>query len=413
MKRTFRKVIIFLLAFLLISCGKQNNTINVTDEGNVVVSRNVYISEVKGSASVTHSAGDMIDAYEGMGLNDGDDVVVSSGSTLTLDIDSDKHLFADENTHFCVSVEGSEGNTKTIIHLIEGSVLCDINEKLKDGEIFDIQTSSSTLSVRGTVFRVCLLQGKDNSVFNLVEVYDGKVLSNLENSEDSLSLEPGQCALIRENNNDDSKTASFVLAEDIDANFISETGLNISLDQTEDGKKGTFKLSLDNASTETLSRLVAIIDEGTELAVEKEQIQEVKEKIETKKEEPVKAQEKEEVKIEKEEKAEESKAKVETNCNHLNYEKILVDNGSCIREGKIHEVCKDCGYVTVINTGLNPYVHERQTTYYDAPSCTSSYRLQYILCDDCGAIIDEQWAGPHVDRDGDSICDECGASLSN
>ena len=53
-----------------------------------------------------------------MSLNDGDDVVVSSGSTLTLDIDSDKHLFADENTHFCVTVEGSEGNTKTIIHLI-------------------------------------------------------------------------------------------------------------------------------------------------------------------------------------------------------------------------------------------------------------------------------------------------------
>ena len=412
MKRTFRKVIIFLLAFLLISCGKQNNTINVTDEGNVVVSRNVYISEVKGSASVTHSAGDMIDAYEGMGLNDGDDVVVSSGSTLTLDIDSDKHLFADENTHFCVSVEGSEGNTKTIIRLIEGSVLCDINEKLKEAEIFNVQTSTSTLSVRGTVFRVCLLQGKDNSVFDLVEVYDGNVLSNLDNSEESLSLEPGQCALIRENNNDDNKKASFVLAEDIDAEFVKETGLNISLDQAEGGEKGTFKLSLDNASVETLSRLATIIDEGTELAVEKEEIQEVKEKIEAQKEEPVKIENKEEVKIE-EKKEEKKEAKEEVKCDHLNYQKEIVDSGSCIREGKIHEICQDCGHVTVTNTGLNPYNHEHVTTYYDAPSCTDRFRQEYKRCDDCGTIFDEVWTGPHNDRDGDSICDQCGTSLSN
>ena len=293
--------------------------------------------------------------------------------------------------------------------------MCDIKEKLKDNESFEVLTNSSTLSVRGTVFRVCLLQGNDNNIFDLVEVYDGKVLSNLDNSEESLSLEPGQCALIRENNNDDSKAASFVLAEDINDEFIKETGLNISLDQVEGGEKGTFKLSLDNASAETLSRLTTIIDEGTELAVEKEEIQEVKEKIEVTKEKPIKEQVKEEVKIEekKEEKKETKETKEEVKCDHLNYQKETVDFGSCIREGKIHEICQDCGHVTVTNTGLNPYNHEHVTTYYDVPSCTDSFRQEYKRCDDCGTIFDEVWTGPHNDRDGDSICDQCGTSLSN
>ena len=409
MKRTFKAAIIFLLAFLLLSCGKQNNTINVADEGNVVVSRNVYISEVKGSASVTHTAGDMIDAYEGMGLNDGDDVVVSSGSTLTLDIDSDKHLFADENTHFCVSVEGSEGNTKTIIRLIEGSVLCDINKKLKEAEIFNVQTSTSTLSVRGTVFRVCLLQGKDNSVFDLVEVYDGNVLSNLDNSEESLSLEPGQCALIRENNNDDNKEASFVLAEDIDAEFVKETGLNISLDQAEGGEKGTFKLSLDNASVETLSRLTTIIDEGTELAVEKAEIQEVKEKIEAKKEEPAKTEIKEEVKIE--EKKEEVK---EVKCTHPNLNRTTLDSGTCVKKATVIEKCPDCGYERVVETDYDHSNHEgTQTKMYDVPSCSSKYRISFLYCESCGEEHDEYWVGPHSDRNGDSFCDECGEPVGN
>ena len=290
---------------------------------------------------------------------------------------------------------------------LKSAVLNYLNQAEMKGE--EINVPDVAASFQKSVVDVLVehaIAGVKENVFDLVEVYDGNVLSNLDNSEESLSLEPGQCALIRENNNDDNKVASFVLAEDIDAEFVKETGLNISLDQAEGGEKGTFKLSLDNASVETLSRLATIIDEGTELAVEKAEIQEVKEKIEAKKEEPAKTEIKEEVKIEEK--------KEEVKCTHPNLNRTPLDSGTCVKKATVIEKCPECGYEHVVETDYNHSNHEgTQTKMYDPPSCSSTYRISFLHCESCGADYDECWIGPHSDRDGDSFCDECGEPVGN
>ena len=131
--------------------------------------------------------------------------------------------------------------------------------------------------------------------------------------------------------------------------------------------------------------------------------------LESKKEEPIKEEKIEEVKTE------EVKEKVEEKpiCDHSNYEKELVI-GTCVKRTMIYETCKDCGHVTIIQEDYDPSNHEgTQTKMYDAPSCSSKYRISFTHCESCGADYNEEWIGPHSDRDGDSVCDECGESLSN
>lgn len=428
MKKTIKLLLALLVINMLVSCGNSNTEVIVAKEiEEVVSSRNIIVSEISGTAIVTHSDGQKLDAYEGMSLIDGDDVVVEKKSKIVLSIDSDKHIFADENTHFWLTATGSENNTKTIIYLEEGSVLCDIKEKLKDNEIFDVQTITSTMCVRGTVFRVCLMKGKDNSMFDLVEVYDGKVWSNIEGSNDNVTLEPGQCALIRKIDSAD-EVAKYVLAEDIDKNFIKETGLEISLDKADNAEEGVLKVSLDNASSEVLSRLETIIEEGTTLIIDEKEIKEAKKNVEenvntskkntnTEKKEEVKTENKTQ---EKKEDVDKQPKPASTNqekpCSHPNLiERVLVEPDCCHQ--KVSEItCPDCSYKDIVNGDYDRNKHVGEQTTFSSASyyCSPEGLETYTFCNSCHAKYNSTTIKKdHTDENGDGYCDYCQKSMSN
>ena len=396
----FRKILIIaILLFIISACGANNNKKTEENQTNtdeqvseIVSTRNIVVSKIVGEASVTHKSGEKLDAYEGMNLYDGDDVIVNKSSNVTLTIDSDKHLFADENSHFWLTATGDEKSSKTLIHLEAGSILCDIKEKLKDDETFDIQTASSTMSVRGTVFRVCLLNGKDNSVFDLVEVYDGKVWSSIDNTDDNVTLEPGQCALIRKNESkgDD---AFYVVEEDLNSKFVEETGLNISLENADEQGNGALKISLENVPTETLSRLIEIIDEGTPLAIDKEEIQ----------------------KVEETKKQEEAKEELIANHEH-NYAVSSRSASTCVTNGVITYKCSICGETKTEYLPLAE--HTPETVRGHSASCTENGKTDGVICSVCGKVLEAQStikASGHKDvlaEDGlTHKCSVCGKTL--
>jgi len=82
--------------------------------------RTIAVEELNGTTSVTNN-GSTSDAYVGQHLKSGDDVSVKSQSNLTLGLDSDKFVYAKENTHFWVEAAGKADNTRTTIKLDEGS----------------------------------------------------------------------------------------------------------------------------------------------------------------------------------------------------------------------------------------------------------------------------------------------------
>lgn len=131
--------------------------------------RVISVTEHNGSSIVTRGGGEVIALYDGLSLQSGDDVVTGSGADLTMLIDSDKYLYAAENTHFWLEASGKEGSSHTTIHLEEGGVLFRLDTKLNAGESYQVSTPNATMSVRGTsgwvevtnsfTSRVSLLEG--------------------------------------------------------------------------------------------------------------------------------------------------------------------------------------------------------------------------------------------------------------
>lgn len=165
--------------------------------------RSIIVKETSGSVVVVND-NKTLDAFLGQKLVDGDEVTVSSAASLMLLLDSDKYIYAEENSHFWVDAKGKKGNTRTVIRQDAGTNLYEIENKLKDSEKYNVNTTNAVLAVRGTVFRVtCKTEGV--YTYTIVEVFEGEVyveaiFESGTSTGDSRTLTAGEMAVIRSNN---------------------------------------------------------------------------------------------------------------------------------------------------------------------------------------------------------------------
>lgn len=275
MKRVLKIIMVLLLCIAVAACEEVSaeEVVNVTNASY----RNIVVGSFEGTVLIKdENIKDPLQAYEGMGLKDGDYVTVGEQSYLTLDVDSDKHLYVEPNTKFHLVAEGDEESNRTKIILESGSVLCQIKEKLKDDESFEIETVSSTMSVRGTVFRVSLLESSDTNNYEMVEVYDGKVLSNIESSSKEITFEAGQCGLIKEKS--DGKDAAFVTDDQIDEKFWKSADTDMKVIKEEGTGSPVLSIAYNKLSDSVVENLVTIVESGQELAIGVDELNDLKEK---------------------------------------------------------------------------------------------------------------------------------------
>lgn len=280
MKKFTRLLTLLLISMMLIGCGKSESQETVEEPIEDIVYRSIIVSDFSGDVKVKHK--DDIEAfqvYEGMSLLDGDEVSVGDNSDLTLDVDSDKHLFAEANSHFYLVAEGDEDTSKTKIKLDKGSVLAQLQNKLTDKQSFDIETATSTMSVRGTVFRVALLVTVDNQIIDMVEVYNGKVWSNISDSNAEVTLEPGQCALIKEASSSNEETV-FLAPNQIDESFWDGSSKEIKiLEGVEPASDLVHEIAYGQLSKQMVESLQEVSTSGQELSVTKEDLVVLQENI--------------------------------------------------------------------------------------------------------------------------------------
>ena len=163
--------------------------------------RSIAVEDVKGSAIVVNEK-NTDRAYKGQRLYGGDDVTVQKDSELTMCINNDKYLYADENTHFYLEDHSTKNSSRIRIILDRGSELNELTEKLNPNESYEVDTPNSTMSVRGTKFRVTVFTDTDGRVYTLLEVEEGIVWVQLKTvTGDYNGVEKefyaGQSALIR------------------------------------------------------------------------------------------------------------------------------------------------------------------------------------------------------------------------
>ena len=250
--------------------------------------RSIAVEQVAGTVNVV---GEMNNgqAYKGEHLYSGDDVTVMDASELVMCMDNDKYVYADANTHFKLEASDKSEDSRIKIYLDAGSELNELQSKLEAGETYEVDTPNSTMSVRGTSFRVTVYKASDGLIYTLTEVTTGEVLVRLKTTDGSYNgveklFTPGQSALIRGN----SEFSEFVSSGLLDANDIENTDDDDALE-----------LAYGSLPEDGMERLIALLEGGNfiesdEETETKEEVKDTK-KEEVKKEEPEKKEEVEEV----------------------------------------------------------------------------------------------------------------------
>ncbi|MCI7691927.1 MAG: leucine-rich repeat protein [Oscillospiraceae bacterium] len=137
--------------------------------------RDIRVADLTGTSRVT-SILSVSDAYKGQNLVSGDNVEVLEKSSLTLALDSDKHVVASELTKFSVEAFGAEGkDSRTIIRLETGTISNQIDNKLLPSESYVVDSPNASMSVRGTVFTVNVYYDNNGRCHTSVEVKEGTV----------------------------------------------------------------------------------------------------------------------------------------------------------------------------------------------------------------------------------------------
>lgn len=217
--------------------------------------RSMVISEVKGDAVITREKAGEIQAAENLKLQSGDKVTVGRNSTLRLKIDDDKYVMLEENTVVKIQAAGGRNNARISIHLEKGVMTNVIKNKLNSKSSYEVITPNSVMAVRGTVFRVEVLVGKDGKTYTKVSTFEGVVTVCL--------IQPD----------------GGIAKEEIEV----KAGEEITVEGTKDGSAYAGQpneIEYTKLTKETLLFLRDMIREGQTLCITEEAIMELLEEIE-------------------------------------------------------------------------------------------------------------------------------------
>lgn len=354
-------IMIALLTITLFGCSNKEIKNQTSDF------RSLSVLTYTGVIKVKRATGEEIDAYEGMALNNDDEVYVNSDSSLVIQIDNDKKLYAEPGTRFKLMASGSQGNTKTKIVLEEGCVLSRLDNKLNESEKYQVETVSASMSVKGTVFRVEIIKNDDGTVFNLVEVFDGKVFVELIGKDDNLILNPEQAALIKTGSN-----PSFITDDLIDKEQWEKPDKEIILlkDVASNGYP-LLTIPYEKLPKATIEILISIFGDNRELTVKKETLELMKDEDEH------------------------------------SYFTISYIEPTCEKEGEEIIECEHCHIQKTIK--LDKLEHIYVTDRGIDPTCETSGLTDGSHCANCGTVFVKQEVIHALGHDGDP-CSRCGHS---
>lgn len=232
--------------------------------------RDIKVMSIKGTATVERASVGALDAYEDMKLESGDRLSVDSSSSLILSMDDNKYAMLEPGSSLTLEADGTRENSRTVIHLEAGAVMNYLSEKLNEKSSYEVTVPNSTMAVRGTVFRVAIVYDEDGDSYTTVQVFDGIVGCRLvfpdgTISEEEVQLAPGKEVLIH----GDTEISEYV------------------------GDKG-HDIDYTTLNREALEFLLFCIDDGSDLCLTREEVEELLRRLDQTEEEPEEQEEAEE-----------------------------------------------------------------------------------------------------------------------
>lgn len=238
--------------------------------------RDIKIMSIKGMATVERASVGSLDAYEDMKLESGDRLSVDSSSSLILSMDDNKYAMLEPGSSLTLEADGTRENSRTVIHLEAGAVMNYLSEKLSEKTSYEVTVPNSTMAVRGTVFRVAIVYDEGGDSYTTVQVFDGIVGSRLifpdgRIDEEEVQITPGREVLIH----GDTSISEYV------------------------GDKG-HDIDYTTLNREALEFLLFCIDDGSDLCLTREEVEELLRRLDQTEEPEESAEVKKPAKTEKE-----------------------------------------------------------------------------------------------------------------
>ena len=263
--KTWKKYGIVMMALLFLAviasgCGKKKEE----------AYRNIKVMSINGSATVERASVGTLDAYADMKLENGDRLSVDGSSSLTLSMDDDKYAMLEPGSSLTLEADGTKENSKTVIHLEAGAVMNYLSEKLSEGSSYEVTVPNSTMAVRGTVFRVAIVYDENGESYTTVQVFEGIVGCRLVFPDGTISEEEVQLASGKE---------VLIHGDTSISEYVGDKGHDI--DYT-------------TLNREALEFLLFCIDDGADLCIPREEVEELLRRLDQPEEEPEEQEEAEE-----------------------------------------------------------------------------------------------------------------------
>ena len=192
-----------------------------------------------------------MDAYENLNLLSGDRVATMIESSLRLKLDEDKYLLAEENTIMELVATGDAKKSRTNINLLQGGVTIQVENKLEDDASFEVTTPNSVMAIRGTVFRVTTDVDEAGKPITKVAIFEGAVGVQKKDAEGNVTEETfvpeSKEAIIYIDNEEE----VLVVLDEIEVSELPIEVLEFLKEITEDGRELSITLEeIENAIDE-------------------------------------------------------------------------------------------------------------------------------------------------------------------
>ena len=136
--------------------------------------RTITVIETKGTVVVVID-GIEHQAYSGMMLHEGYEIITSGNSYARMCLDGDKFIKVEAGSKMVFETLGLLESGKTKTRLERGSMTTEIVSPLKSHEEYEVYTANAIMAVRGTFFRVDLKPTKEGDLVADVATYGGMV----------------------------------------------------------------------------------------------------------------------------------------------------------------------------------------------------------------------------------------------
>ncbi|MCR4686491.1 MAG: FecR domain-containing protein [Lachnospiraceae bacterium] len=353
-------ILVLVLIFILMFSNKGYRSILVEN----VVGTTIIIGE--------KSSGE---AYTGQRLFNGDDVTVKEASELILCIDNEKYLYAEENTHFTLEYASTKDSNKLKIVLDKGSELNELTQKLGPNDSYEVDTPNSTMSVKGTIFRVTHYKDTDGYAYTLLDVEEGVVLVRLktingEHNGIEKEFHAGESCLIRADENVSEFLRSKEGSEILTLDYLSLPEENVPrLIALIDRVEGNT--IIDESSLDTLEDVNSEDDDKEDIKENSDKEEAGKESEE--KESDKKESDKKESDKKESEKKEEAKKPAESSATSTNVNSESVNTDTSTPDSGSNSTADSSGSTPANNTPAETHTHSfSEWTIVTAPTCTTA-----------------------------------------